>query len=454
MSAESAAQDAVPDEALREVPGDAGLPVLGYTLAYMRDPNGLARARVAQHGEVSWMNAFGQRFISLVSADGVQFVLQNQGDLFASGAWEYFLARFFHRGLMLLDFDEHRLHRRVMQAAFRKEALAEYLRMMRPEIAAGMDAWPAGEGFLAFNHFKQLTLDLASRVFVGEPPGAEAEAVNQAFFDTVQAPTGLIRFGLPGSRWARGLTGRKRLEAFFYGRIAKKRSEGGRSLFAELCAARDEQGKTFSDEDVVNHMIFLLMAAHDTSTITLTNIVYQLARHPEWQARLRSEAQALNPEAVAPDTLEQLPQMDWVMKEALRITPPVPFIPRMATREASFKGFRIPKGAYVQIAPSYVHTMAEYWSHPEQFDPERFSPQRREDRSHPYAWAPFGGGAHKCIGLHFGVMEVKAILHSLLLRFEWSVPEGYEMPQDHTSLPVPKDKLPIWLKPLAAGSAA
>jgi len=285
-------------------------------------------------------------------------------------------------------------------------------------------------------------------VFVGEPPGAQADALNKAFFDTVQAPTSPIRLGLPGTRWRKGLQGRQLLERFFRARIAGKRREGGSDLFAELCAAKDEQGKRFSDDDVVNHMIFLLMAAHDTSTITLSNMVYQLAKHPEWQQRLRGEAQGLSPDDVTPETLEQLTDMDWAMKETLRLTPPVPFIPRRATRDANYKGFRIPAGSFVQIAPDYVHQRPEYWSDPARFDPERFSPARREDRRHPFAWAPFGGGAHKCIGLHFGTMEVKAILHRLLLGFEWSVPVGYVMPQDYTSLPVPKDKLPITLRRL------
>lgn len=435
-------------EPLREIPGDGGVPLLGYTLAYMRNPHALVHSRVARHGEVSWMNAFGKRFVTLADADGMQFVFQNQGDLFASDAWEYFLARFFHRGLMLLDFDEHRLHRRVMLAAFRKDALAAYLRGMAVEIDKVLAGWQPGDRFEAFTHFKQLTLDLASRVFVGEPPGQEADALNQAFFDTVQAPTSPIRFGLPGTRWAKGLKARKLLEAFFRQRIAAKRRDGGSDLFAELCAATDSEGKAFSDEDVVNHMIFLLMAAHDTSTITLSNMAYHLAKHPEWQQRLRAEAQGLALADVSPETLEQLSQMDWAMKEALRLTPPVPFIPRRSTREASYKGFRIPAGSFVQIAPDYVHQMPQYWTEPARFDPERFSPERREDRRHPFAWAPFGGGAHKCIGLHFGTMEVKAILHRLLLGFEWSVPPDYVMPQDYTSLPVPKDKLPICLRRL------
>jgi cytochrome P450 len=92
--------------------------------------------------------------------------------------------------------------------------------------------------------------------------------------------------------------------------------------------------------------------------------------------------------------------------------------------------------------------MEELWPDPFRFDPERFSEQRREDKVHPYAWVPFGGGAHKCIGLHFAELQVKAILHQAVQRYCWKVAPGYEMPIDATSLPVPADGLPVKLDKL------
>jgi cytochrome P450 len=126
----------------------------------------------------------------------------------------------------------------------------------------------------------------------------------------------------------------------------------------------------------------------------------------------------------------------------------VPAMPRRTTRECEFKGYRIPANHLVQVSPWFSHTMPEYWTEPLRFDPERFSEARAEDKQHPFLFVPFGGGAHKCIGLHFGEMEVKAVLHQLLLRFRWSVPDGYEMQQDFTSLPIPKDRLPVRLERL------
>lgn len=429
------------------IPGDSGWPLLGYSLQVMRDPVAVANARQQRYGDVSWMSAFGKRFVTLLGPDANQFVLQNRGDLFANDAWEYFLSNFFHRGLMLLDFDEHRMHRRIMQVAFKREAMESYLQQLQPHIQAGLDTWPAGDGFLAFNHFKQLTLDLAARVFVGEPPGADADRLNQAFFDTVRAPTSLLRIGVPGGRWHRGQRSRRLLERFFERRLPAKRA-GGDDLFARMATAESEDGERLDDADVINHMIFLLMAAHDTSTITLSNMVHHLAREPEWQAQLRAESRDLGRDLPDRDALGRLESMDLVMQEALRLTPPVPGLPRRTTRETEFGGYQLPAGQFVQIIPCHTHRMAAYWSAPDVFDPKRFAPPRSEHKGHPYQFVPFGGGAHKCIGMHFGEMEVKTILHRMLLDFSWQVPRAYVMRQDYTSLPVPRDRLPITLNRL------
>ncbi|AXQ30645.1 cytochrome P450 [Solimonas sp. K1W22B-7] len=431
---------------LREVPGDGGLPLLGHSFKLLLDLDTFVHERYEKYGEVSWGAAFGMRFISLFGPDANQFVFQNRGDLFASSAWEHFLAKFFHRGLMLLDFDEHRIHRRIMQGAFTRDALLGYLGVLTPGITAGLAAWQPRSGFLIFDHLKSLTLDLASEVFIGHTPGAEAERINKAFLATVQAATGIIRFPLPGTRWHAGVVGRALLEDFFRRELPEKRQSSGDDLFSRLCRARTEDGEAFSDEDIVNHMIFVLMAAHDTSTITLSNMVYWLAREPAWQDRLREESRALGTHTPDFEQLAKLETMGWVMKEALRLCPPVPGLPRQAVRDCEYKGFRIPAGSFVSISPWFTHTSAHYWKEPQRFDPERFSEARAEDRAHPFKWVPFGGGAHKCIGLHFGEMEVKAILHQMLLRFRWSVPEGYVMKQDFTSLPIPKDRLPVTLE--------
>ncbi|WUH97227.1 cytochrome P450 [Spirillospora sp. NBC_00431] len=447
---------------LKAVPGVGGIPYLGSTIAVMRNPVGTARKRYAEYGQVSWGWLLGQRTVTVHGPEGAEVVLVNRDKAFASGpAWSYYIGPFFNRGIMLLDFDEHLHHRRIMQQAFTRPRLDAYMDAMAPGIVSGLDAWKPGPGFKVYDHVKRLTLDLAADVFMGvELDGPERARVNGAFIDAVRAGTAYVRFPVPGLRWHRGLQARKALEEFFHRHLPAKRRDGaalrggttphaprdasgGGDLFAALCAAESDDGQRFTDEDVVNHMIFALMAAHDTTTITLTSMAYYLAKHPEWQERLRAES--LGRAGLGHADLDALTGMDLVMKESMRLITPVPALPRKVVKDTSILGFHVPAGTTVVIPTLSNHRMADWWPDPDTFDPGRFSPERREDKVHKYAWSPFGGGAHKCIGMYFAGMQVKAILHQVLLRYRWSVPERYEMPLDTTSLPSPKDGLPVRL---------
>ncbi len=134
-------------------------------------------------------------------------------------------------------------------------------------------------------------------------------------------------------------------------------------------------------------------------------------------------------------------------KESLRMIPPVPSIPRRALRSFEHGGYTIPAGARVGINPHLVHHMAEYWPNPERFDPERFTPELVKAR-HKYAWVPFGGGAHMCLGLHFAYMQIKVLMAHMLTRYRIEVEPGYDPAWQAWPIPQPKDGLKITLKKL------
>jgi cytochrome P450 len=275
-----------------------------------------------------------------------------------------------------------------------------------------------------------------------------ADRLNAAFIDVVVGGQAIIRADVPGGKWHRGLESRRLLERYFRGQLPAKRASESDDLFSVLSRAETEEGERFSDEDVVNHMIFTMMAAHDTSTITLTMMGYYLARHPEWQDRLRAESQALGKTAIGYDDLDALPSMELVFRETLRMNAPVGTLARQAVKDTEIDGHYIPQGTRLMLGIYVTQRMEPWWRDPDRFDPERFSDGRREDASHKYAWAPFGGGVHKCIGMHFGSMEVKAIMHQLLLRNSWRIRAGYEPILDYGTGPFPGDGLPIELRPL------
>src|SRR5262249_17954128 len=148
-------------------------------------------------------------------------------------------------------------------------------------------------------------------------------------------------------------------------------------------------GERFSDSDIVDHMVFLMMAAHDTTTSTLTSMTYELARHPEWQERLRDESLALGREQIDFDDIDRPAGLPRVVKGTLRPYPPLPVIPRVATESFEWGGYVIPKGAMVIVSPIHTHHMEEWWPDPFRWDPERFSPERAEDERHTHSWVPF-----------------------------------------------------------------
>jgi cytochrome P450 len=440
-----------PGSGLKPVLGEHGPPLVGHTFSALHDMVGLARRQRDRYGPVSWIGGFGTRMVFVLGPDAIEEVLSNRDRAFSNReGWSYAIGPFFHRGVMLMDFEEHHHHRQIMQQAFKRPRLIAYLAGLNPRIERALAQWHPTAGFPLYTRAKQLTLDLATEVFVGARLGAEADQLNKAFVDAVHGGATVIRADVPGGRWHRGLAGRRLLEEYFRRQLPSKRSGDGDDLFSVLCRAESEDGDRFSDDDVVNHMIFVLMAAHDTSTLTLAMMSYLLAKHPEWQERLREESRALGKSTVEYDDLERLRAMDLVMKETLRMFAPVGILFRQAVKDTSIAGHYVPASTYVGIALYPSQRMEPWWSDPDRFDPERFSDGRREDQSHRYAWAPFGGNVHKCIGLHFGGMEVKAIMHQLLLRFAWGVPDGYETPLAYATGPMPGDGLPIDLRPAPA----
>jgi len=413
------------------------------------DMRGMQESQSRRHGPTV-VQGYGRLMgLNLYGPDANRFVLLDRDQIFsARQPWMAIMGTIFPNGLLLRDGEEHKHHRKIMHQAFRRPVLREYVDRMNPAIEAGIAGWPAGaRDFRAFPAFKALTLDIAAKIFVGVDLGPAAERMNHAFEAMVAAAMPGLRF--PGfGRHHRGVEGRRYLLKLLGEMLPKKRGDAGGDLFSRLCRARDEDGRAFSDADVLDHMSFLMMAAHDTTTSTLTSLAYELARHPDWQERVRAECLAFGPEAPGFDDLDSLPSLNLAMRETLRRYPPLPVIPRTSTRAFEWDGYRVPAGVMVVVSPIHTHHMPEWWPDPERWDPGRFSPERAEHERHSHCWLPFGGGPHMCIGRRFGEAQVRLVMHHLLRRYRWRVPDGYRMPVQQAPISKPTDGLPLALESL------
>ncbi len=437
-----------PSGALAHIPGDDGWPVVGHTFSLLADPKGFVERRAKRYGPVYRSRAFGQANVSLLGPEANELVLLDSQKLFSSGlGWGTLLDRLFPRGLMLLDFDEHRLHRRALSVAFKSGPMQSYLTELNAGIARGLSQWPHGSEFKFYPAIKQLTLDLAATSFLGGELGPELEAVKRAFIAMVAASIAVVRKPLPGTKMGRGVQGRALIVDYFSRQIPLRRKRNGEDLFSHLCRATWDDGSLLSTEDIVDHMSFLMMAAHDTMTSSLTSFVYRLAANPDWQENVREEQRGLGLAPGQPlpfDRLDDLALIEMAFKEAMRLTPPVPSLPRRAVRDLEFKGFAIPAGTGVNINPLYTHHMPEIWPDPERYDPMRFDVEASRGR-HKYAFVPFGGGAHMCLGLNFAYMQAKCFTWHFLNRFEVSVAPGYRPDWRMWPIPYPRDGLSVTL---------
>jgi cytochrome P450 len=386
--------------------------------------------------------------VYLFGPDANQHVLLDRDQVFSSrDPWMKIMGTIFPNGLLLRDGLEHRHHRKIMHEAFKSPVLREYVVRMNPAIAAGLEGFAGARR--TFDAFKALALDMAASIFVGVDLGPQAHRMKQAFEAMVAASMPGLRHPFPFGRHYRGVVGRRFMLSFLGDMLTKKRGDPGSDLFSRLCRARTETGEAFRDDEVLDHMVFLMMAAHDTTTSTLTSLTWELARNPQWQERIREESRAFGDPFPGFDDLDGLESLTWAMRETLRRYPPLPVIPRTALRDFEWGGYRIPEGTMVVLSLIHTHHMRDWWDEPNRWDPERFSPARAEHTRHSHSWVPFGGGPHMCLGRRFGEAQVRLVMHQLVRRYRWRAPDGYAMPVQQAPISKPIDGLPLEFESLS-----
>ena len=433
---------------LDHLPGDYGPPVIGHTLPYFRDPLPWAQRRYAEFGPVSRIHTGGTRALLCLGPDVMQRILLDPGQDFSSKmGFHDRLNRFFGNSFIMEDFEHHRFQRRIAQTAFKNESLRHYNREVNRIYASALDAWAVDSGKVIpfYPYIKNLLLSVAADIFMGETE-RNAE-VSRAFVHCAEGTMYLIPWNLPGTALYRGLQGRKFLEQYVGEQVTRRRRGDGQDILSHFCREKDEHGQYFSDQNVTNQMIFLLFAAHDTTTSAITSTIYYLARHPAIKEKLYRECAALDKDCLDHDDLDATPYLQQVFNEVQRIRPSVPGVPRRTIRELELAGLRVPAHTMLYLLPRFTHWMDEYWTAPATFDPERFSPERAEHKRHPFQFHPFGGGAHKCIGMHFAQMEYKCFIYQFMRRYDFAARhKNNDVFVQTFPLPKPSDDMPIELR--------
>jgi len=437
---------------LDHIPGDYGLPLLGHTIEYLKDPFPWAMDRYKRFGPVNRVCTTGTRGVLALGPDLVQQIMLDPDRVFSSKMG--FLDRvqkFFEGSLIMEDFEHHKHQRRIVQTAFKNDAMKHYTKEINRIYDRALDEWEtdAGSTIPFFMHIKDLLLIVAAEIFAGETDykGDRVRQLNQAFLDTVNGIMYMLPINMPGFTYYKGQQGKKFLQNFFGSMIDEKRAGDGKDMLSFFSREKDEDGKYFTHEEVTNQAIFLMFAAHDTTTAAITHTIYYLARNPEAKEKLYAEVDSVDLDGLDWEDQDKVPYMQQVFNEVQRIRPSVPLVPRRTIRDTEMAGHKIPAHTMIYSFPRFSHWMEEYWTEPAKFDPDRFSPERAEHKQHPFLFHPFGGGAHKCIGMHFSQMEYKNFLFKFMKRYDFEAkhkdPDVY---MQTFPLPKPADDMPIELK--------
>jgi len=430
---------------LKHLPSEEGSIFIGHFKEFLAGSYDMYTRLQKSYGDIFAIKIWSNSNVTLLDPNHNKLILIDNAAITENKeAWETSLSDLFPNGLMLMDGAEHKYHRGIMLDAFKKPAMKGYLDIMPDIINQVVDGLPSNEQKQMFPFFKMLTLRLASKVFFGLENTDKLGEINIAISDIVNAASA-IPIKLPGTTYYKGIKGRKKLKKLFYALIKERKGNPGKDLFSRICLAKDEDGKQFSDKEIVDHLIFVLMASHDTTAITLTFLSYYLAKYPEWQKIIKEEIKAINKPIEDPLDLRAYEKLNLVVKEVLRLRPPLTQVVRKLTQDLEVNGLTIPKDAVVSCILQKTQLDDRVWTNPLSFDPMRFDKSRSEEKKCPFAYSPFGAGQHHCIGYAFADMQIKLVMISLLKKYDISIDANYIPNIQEVPLQQPTDGMPIHL---------
>ncbi|MEZ5925322.1 MAG: cytochrome P450 [Hyphomicrobiaceae bacterium] len=334
------------------------------------------------------------------------------------------------------DGADWRWQRQVVAPLFRHGELLRYVPAMTAAAETTLATWRAqGAGERDIEHdMTATTFKIIADTLL---PGGDtfvARAIERAHADYLMPISWEIAFGMldlprwlphPGTRSMR--RSERELRAAVAALITARRRNPGFAddLFSRLLSARHpDTGAPMSDAQLIDNLLTFLAAGHATTAMALTWSLYLLAKAPDWQDRLASEARDVAGEApIGAEHIQHLPLTEMVVKEAMRLYPPAPVVMRQAGEDIELGGRVLGKGNLVLVPIYALHRHKSHWEDPDRFEPERFSAEAEETRAR-YIYMPFGAGPRICVGMAFAMIEAKAVLATLVRAMRFTPIDG------------------------------
>jgi cytochrome P450 len=400
-----------------------GYPLIGNFFDFLHDPLEFMLRELPKYGDVVRARVGPSELYIVSHPDDVEYVLRgDHRNFIKSKGTRKILADALGQGLVTSEGDLWRRQRRLAQPAFQLDQIQKYSTTMVDFTKVMLKGWRPGETRNIHQDLMRLTLEIVAQTLFTASVGDKADRVGhalEALMNYWAGPGAMILWWkyvpTPGViRFRRAV---RELDSIILDTVAQRRTggPGPEDLLARFLRARDEDGSRMSDKQLRDEMVTLLLAGHETTAVALTFCCYLLALHPEADARLAAELEeVLAGEAPTVENISRLCYTEWVVKEAMRLYPPVPSVGREALEDCEIGGYRVPKGAQIALVQWMTHRDTRWFGQDAgEFRPERWDNDlsRRLPRC---AYYPFVDGPRICIGMHFAMMETVLILATVM----------------------------------------
>jgi sterol 14alpha-demethylase len=419
----------------------------GHLEEFRTDPIGLMKRVRDECGDIGWFQLAGKHVILLSGAQANEFFFRSDDSDLDQGEAYPFMTPIFGRGVVF-DTDPERRKEMLHNAALRGEQMKGHASTIENEVRRMITGWGTQGEIDLLDFFAELTIYTSSACLIGTKFRDQLDSRFARLYHELERGTDPLAYVdpyLPIESFRRRDEARQGLVALVQeimdSRMANPPGDkSGRDMLDVLITVTDEQGTPrFSADEITGIFISMMFAGHHTSSGTASWTLIELLRHPAIYAEVIKELDDLygDGQSVSFHALRQIPRLENVLKETLRLHPPLIILMRVAKGDFEVEGFPIRQGDLVAASPAVSNRIPEDFPEPDSFDPDRYDKPRQEDLINRWTWIPFGAGRHRCVGAAFATMQIKAIFSVLLREYEFEMaqpPQSYH--NDHSKMVV------------------
>jgi retinoid hydroxylase len=395
------------------------LPYVTLPDDYQRRLGPLLAEAYQQHGPIFRSTYFGQEIVYMLGPEANHFVLVSNRKKFSNYiGWStiFSVTDMFGQGILSMDGGEHDRQRKVMNPAFTVSYMDRYLPLMNRIIREQVATWAEQDEVDIYDEARKLTFAIAAEALASLKPGEEIDRFRDLYVAILMGGdfAASEEEFLSRVNYLRG-----QVAELLIPKIEERRIHPGDDVFSLLVNARDAQGNSMSDEQIIAHVNILLVAGHETTTSFVSWLLYLLNQHPDYAQRVLNEQETILGSSIDPklEDIKRMKVLDNALSETERMFAPVANGPRGVTEDFEFHGYHIPAGTFLFYSIIGSHMLPNFFEKPTTFDPDRFASPREEHKKNPYALVGFGGGPRICIGINFAQVEMKALISHILRNY-------------------------------------